>query len=103
MGEIFLIEILRSRPKGLQNTLLQSLKKRYFDNCVSKLQKTAVNYSIEKPMLLNFVDLSATFYPRFSSLHFPLLLGPEAMEFTISTYFNISKDSFTLQIHIYGE
>lgn len=38
-----------------------------FGSCSTKFQKATVKHSIEKPMLLNFVDLSTIYCPR---LHF---------------------------------
>ena len=34
-----------------------------FDSCTTRLLKTAIKYSLEKPMLLNFVDLFTIFCP----------------------------------------
>ena len=35
-----------------------------FDSCATKLEKISFKHSIEKPMLLNFVDLSTIFCLR---------------------------------------
>ena len=47
---------------------------------VKNCKKSAVKHSIEKPILLHFVNLSPTFCPRFSeetNVHF--LLGPDPL------------------------
>ena len=58
-------------------------------------EKTAEKHLIEKPILLNFVNLPTTFCPQFS---FITLFRP--LDFTFSEDFSISQDLFALQIVI---
>ena len=73
-----------------------------FESCaIEKCKKSAVKLSIEKPVLLNFVNSFAIFCSRFSEklhVHFELPL-----EFTFSVDFSISKYSFAVKIGIYSK
>ena len=55
---------------------------------------SAVKYLIQKPFLLNFVNLFTNFRPGFSFTWF------RSLQFTFPENFNISKDPFAFQIDI---
>ena len=62
-------------------------KARFWRFLVKNYKKSAVKHSIEKPILLNFVNLSPTFCPRLSQeTDFHFQLGPH---FLILHFWNI--------------
>ena len=71
---------------------------------LQKCEKSAVKRSIERLMLINFLDLSTILCPRFSDeTYFYLYFNPDSIELTFLIYFRISKDSFALLSHIFGD
>ena len=66
---------------------------------IENRKKSAVKRSIEKPILLNFINLSLTFWPRLSEqTKIPLATRSRLLNFSFFEAFNISKVSFALQI-----
>lgn len=63
-------------------------------------QKQPVEHSIEKPILLNFADLCAICFARFSEETYSYLSQPILLELTLSANFSISKSPFDLKTDI---
>ena len=75
---------------GIEKKLLiRSCKGQILVLVLQEFQKLAVNNSMEKPVVLSFVDFSTIFCPRLSEeIYFYLQLSPDPMEliFLIQTH-----------------
>ena len=67
-------------------------------------KNSAVKHSIQKPFLLNFVNLFTSFCPGLSEKKniFSFLPWSRSLEFTFSKNFSISKYQFAFQVDILG-
>ena len=65
-----------------------------------KLKKSTLKHSIRKPILLNFVNLSTTFYSKLSEKIFSFLIQPRSLKLTFHVNFSISKDTFAIKIWV---
>ena len=75
------------------------LQAKFWRFLVKNCKKSAIKYSIEKPILLTFVSLSQTFCPRLSEeTVFLFLTWSRPLDFTFSEDFSIWKGPFALQI-----
>ena len=88
-----------------RKVLSRPAKKKILTVLLHNFKKSAVTHSIEKPMLLNFVDLSTIFCPRLQEIHcfykcpkYNKLSPPERFTFVESKTFcfkRLRRDHFT--------
>ena len=76
------------------------LKAKFWSFLVKNCKKSAVKHSLEKPIFLNFLNLSPTFCPILSHENDFYLTGSRPLEFIFFEDFSILTVPFPLQIGI---